>query len=111
MTNSQPEDISTRFNNIDEQLEQILDDIDLIRTVQNGIRRENRINSQNTARLERTVARLAEIATLHQQAFRIVEQDREELQRHRADIRQNQENINRILEYLENPNRGDTMPN
>ena len=37
--------------------------------------------------------------------------NQQELEQYRADIRQNQENINRILNYLENPNRGDTMPN
>ena len=101
MNDSQPEDISTRFNNIDEQLEQILDEIDLIRTIQNGVRRETRTNSQATARLERTVNRLAEVATLHQQALRAAE----------PQIRQNQENIQRILQYLENPNRGESPPN
>jgi len=100
MTNSQPEDISVRLNNIDEQLEQVLDELDLIRTIQTGVRRETRVNSQTTARLERTVTRLAQITALHQQAFRIIDQDREELRQHREDIRQNQENINRILAYL-----------
>jgi len=111
MTNAQPEDLTARVDNIDEQLEQILDELDLVKTIQNGVRRETRTNSQSTARLERTVNRLAEIATLHQQAFRLLENDREELRQHRADIQQNQQNINRILAYLENPNRGDTPPN
>lgn len=101
MNDSQPEDISTRFNNIDEQLEQILDEIDLIRTIQNGVRRETRTNSQAAARLERTVNRLAEVAALHQQALRAAE----------PQIRQKQENIQRILHYLENPNRGESPPN
>ncbi|MDJ0677761.1 MAG: hypothetical protein QNJ36_20660 [Calothrix sp. MO_167.B42] len=103
----------------------MLDELDLIRTIQTGVRRETRVNSQTTARLERTVTRLAQITALHQQGFRIIEQDREELRQHRAhirqdseklhqyrvNIRQNQENINRILAYLENPNRGETLPN
>jgi hypothetical protein len=85
MTNAgQPEDIAVRLSNIDEQLEQLGDEIDLIRTIQNANRRETRVNSQTTARLERTVTQLADIARNHQQALRI-----------------SQENIDRIWQYLE----------
>ena len=73
MTNSQPDDISARLDDIDERLEQLGDELDLIRTIQNGMRREVRANSQTSARLERTVNRLADIARDHQVALRIAE--------------------------------------
>lgn len=83
MTNSQPEDVNARLDDIDNRLEQLGDEIDLIRTIQDGVRRETRANSQALARLERTVANLADIARLHQQA-----------------LRTSQQNIDRIWEYL-----------
>jgi predicted metalloenzyme YecM len=84
MTNTeQPQDITQRLASIDEQLEQLGDEIDLIRTIQNANRRETRANSQTAARLERTVAQLADIARDHQQALRI-----------------SQQNFDRIWEYL-----------
>ncbi|MCL1464132.1 hypothetical protein [Argonema galeatum] len=86
----QPQEIAARLSNIDEQLEQIADDLDLIRTIQNANRREIRALSQTTARLERTVTQLASIARDHQMALRIIERDREVFQ---AEIR-------RIWEYL-----------
>lgn len=94
MTNAQPENLENRVASLEEQLEQVLDELDLLRTIQNGVRRENRSNSTNAARLERATANLAVVSA-----------------NHTRDIRQMQQNINRILEYLENPNRGDTMPN
>ena len=84
MTAGQPEEGAARLNSIDEQLEQLGDEIDLIRTIQNANRRETRTNSQTTARLERTVTQLVDIARSHQQALRI-----------------SQENIDRIWQYLE----------
>ena len=108
MTNAQPEDLTTRVETIEEQLEQVLESLDLIATIQNGIRVEVRTTSQSTARLERTVRQLAEISARTQA---VVVRQQDELEQYRADIRQNQENIERILTYLENPNRGDTMPN
>lgn len=90
-----------RISTLEEQLNEVLESLDLIATIQRGIRVEVRENSQTSARLERTVRQLAEISA-RTQAVVLRQQD---------DIRQNQENINRILEYLENPNRGDTMPN
>ncbi|MDZ8186572.1 MAG: hypothetical protein RMX96_17200 [Nostoc sp. ChiSLP02] len=83
MTNSHPEDLTPRLDDIDNRLEQLGDEIDLIRTIQDGVRRETRANSQALARLERTVANLADIARLHQQA-----------------LRTSQQNIDRIWEYL-----------
>ena len=59
-----------------------------------GIRVEVRTTSQSTARLERTVRQLAEISARTQA---VVVRQQDELQQYRADIRQNQENINRIL--------------
>lgn len=108
MTNSQPEDLTARVDNIDEQLEQILDELDLIAAIQNTVRREVRTTSQSSARLERTVRQLAEISARTQAQ---VVRNQQELEQYRADIQQNQQNINRILDYLENPNRGDTPPN
>lgn len=84
MTNAdQPQDITSRLDDIDERLEQLGDELDLIRTIQNANRRETRANSQTAARLERTVAQLADIAREHQQALRI-----------------SQQNFDRIWEYL-----------
>jgi chromosome segregation ATPase len=95
MTNAeQPEDISARLNDIDERLEQLGDELDLIRTIQNGMRREVRATSQTSARLERTVNRLADIARDHQLALRIVERNAE---RDRSVF---QAEIRRIWEYL-----------
>ena len=43
MTNAdQPQDIAARLSSIDEQLEQIADSLDLIRTIQHANRREVR---------------------------------------------------------------------
>lgn len=101
MTNAQPEDLQTRVATVEEQLDQVLESLDLIGTIQRGIRAEVRDTSQTTARLERTVRQLAEISA-RTQAVVLRQQDT---------INQQQENIERILTYLENPNRGDTMPN
>lgn len=101
MTNAQPENLETRVTTIEEQLDQVLESLDLIGTIQRGIRAEVRDTSQSTARLERTVRQLAEISA-RTQAVVVRQQDT---------INQQQENIERILTYLENPNRGDTMPN
>ncbi|WP_061390675.1 hypothetical protein, partial [Salmonella enterica] len=71
MTNAdQPQNITARLDDIDERLEQLGDELDLIRTIQNANRRETRGLSQTAARLERTVAQLADIAREHQQALR-----------------------------------------
>lgn len=103
MTNSQPppEDLETRVATVEEQLNQVLESLDLIATIQRGIRVEVQDTSQTSARLERTVRQLAEISA-RTQAVVVRQQDT---------INQQQENIERILTYLENPNRGDTMPN
>lgn len=44
MTNSQPENLTTRVASLEEQLEQVLDELDLLRTIQTGVRRETRTN-------------------------------------------------------------------
>lgn len=108
MTSAQPENLETRVTTIEEQLEQVLESLDLIGTIQNGIRVEVRTTSQSTARLERTVRQLAEISA-RTQALVVRQQDTIEQQQ--TKFNQQQENIERILTYLENPNRGDTMPN
>jgi len=118
MTNAQPEDINVRLDNIDEQLEQLGDEIDLIRTIQNGNRREIRATSQTAARLERTSTRLAAIAHDHQIALRIMSQEAE---RDRASVAQDrqqaaidrqafQNEIQRIWEYLRDRNGGSRPP-
>lgn len=84
MTYAQPEDINVRLEQMDERLEQLGDEIDLIRIIQNANRRETRANSQTIARVERSVAELLDIARLHQQA-----------------LKANQQNIDRIWLYLE----------
>ncbi|MBD2342312.1 hypothetical protein H6G64_35970 [Calothrix sp. FACHB-156] len=106
MTNAdQPQDITERLNDIDERLEQLGDEIDLIRTIQNGNRRELRANSQTTARLERTVAQLADIARDHQLALRVASQDAE------RDRTVFQAEIRRIWEYLlQQGGNGNTQP-
>ncbi|WP_193194822.1 hypothetical protein [Nostoc sp. MG11] len=68
MTN--PENLSDRLDDIDQRLDQLGDELDLIRTIQDGMRRETRATSQTAGRLERTVRELADIARLHQQALR-----------------------------------------
>lgn len=72
---NQPHDITPRLDDIDDRLEQLGDELDLIRTIQNANRREIRANSQTSARLERTVAQLADIAREHQQVLRISQQN------------------------------------
>lgn len=95
MTNAdQPEDITARLDDIDTRLDELGDELDLIRTIQNGMRREVRATSQTSARLERTVNRLAEIARDHQQALRIVERENE------RDRQIFQAEVRRIWEYL-----------
>jgi hypothetical protein len=102
MTNAdQPQDITARLDDVDSRLEILGDEIDLIRTIQDGVRRETRTNSQASARLERTVARLADIARDHQVALRLVSQDAE---RDRAIVDRDrvvfQAEIRRICSYL-----------
>jgi hypothetical protein len=77
MTNADQPTIIARLDDIDEHLEQLGDELDLIRTIQNGMRREVRANSQRSARLERTVTQLAEISRLHQQGLRPAQNDAE----------------------------------
>ena len=105
MTNAHPEDITARLDSIDEQLEQLGDEIDLIRTIQNGNRREVRANSQTLTRLERTTTQLADIARDHQIALRIASQDAE------RDRQQFQAEIRRIWEYLRDRNGGSSPSN
>ena len=95
MTNAdQPEDVGIRVNEIDERLEELGDEIDLIRTVLNANRRETRTNSQTAARLNRVTTELSDIARRHQQALQIAERDAE---RNRQTF---QAEIQRIWEYL-----------
>lgn len=125
MTNAQPEDFAARLDSIDEQLEQLGDEIDLIRTIQNGMRREVRATSQTVARLERTTARLSSIARDHQVALRIaaqeaerdraeVAQDRQQVaidrQEFRSQMEQRQREIQQIWEYLRDRNVGNNPP-
>jgi septal ring factor EnvC (AmiA/AmiB activator) len=97
MTNSHPEDTTARLDDIDQRLDQLGDEIDLIRTIQDGVRRETRTNSQALARLERTVTNLADIARLHQQALRESDSRFQEFQRTTGAAL---ERIDRVLDYL-----------
>ena len=107
--------LENRVSTLEQQINEVLDELDLISTIQRGMRVEARETSQAAARLERTVRQLAEISArtqavvLRQQDT--IERQQGDIEQYRADMRQAQENINRILDYLENPNRGDTMPN
>ena len=84
MTNAdKPQDVTARLDDIDDRVEQLGDELDLIRTIQNANRREIRANSKTSAYLERTVAQLSDIVREHQQALRI-----------------SQQNFDRIWEYL-----------
>ncbi|BDA71634.1 hypothetical protein CAL7716_058000 [Calothrix sp. PCC 7716] len=95
MTNTnQPQNISARLDDVDARLEQLGDEIDIIRTIQDSVRRETRINSQTGARLERTVTQLADIARDHQLVLRLSNQDAE------RDREVFQAEIRRIWEYL-----------
>ncbi|MDZ7956103.1 hypothetical protein [Nostoc sp. DedQUE09] len=106
MTNAlPPSDISARFDNIDTRLEEIGDELDLLRTVQNANRRETRGNSQTIARLERTIRELADIARLHTEALRVAQRDAE------RDHAVFQEEIRRIWEYLRDRTGGSSTPN
>jgi hypothetical protein len=91
-------------NNIDSRLETLGDDLDLIRTQMRQVREETRFNSQTVSQLQSTVAELAEIARLHQQALRITERnaelDRTFIRELQTEVRGIQTENQRILEYL-----------
>ncbi|MDZ8109472.1 MAG: hypothetical protein RM338_28140 [Nostoc sp. DedQUE12a] len=113
MTSSgQPEDTSVRLDDIDSRLEELGDQLDLIRTIQDANRRETRGNSQTVARLERSIRELGDIARLHQESLRIAQREAE---RDRLEFRQAQqewrEEIRRIWEYLRDRNGGSSTPN
>ncbi|PHJ57261.1 hypothetical protein VF14_08655 [Nostoc linckia z18] len=106
MTSSgQPEDISVRLDDIDTRLEELGDQLDLIRTIQDANRRETRGNSQTVARLERSIRELSDIARLHQEGLRIAQREAE------RDRQTFQEEIRRIWEYLRDRNGGSSTPN
>ena len=105
MSNPQSlEDITLRLDDVDSKLDQLGDEIDLVRTIQEGVRRETRSNSQALARLERTVTSLADIARLHQQSLRQSERQFQEFQRNNIEFQRTTnaalERIDRILDYL-----------
>ncbi|MEI6442935.1 MAG: hypothetical protein WCO29_07365 [Nostocales cyanobacterium ELA583] len=79
-------------------------EIDLVRTIQEDVRRETRSNSQALARLERTVTNLADIARLHQQSLRQSERQFQEFQRNNVEFWRTTnaalERIDRIFDYL-----------
>nr|WP_196517800.1 hypothetical protein [Nostoc sp. WHI] len=137
MTSSgQPEDISVRLDDIDTRLEEVGDQLDLIRTIQDANRRETRGNYQTIARLERSIRELGDIARLHQEALRVAERDRQatrevelqtdqdreillasllqaerDRQQAERDRQTFQEEIRRIWEYLRDRNGGTSTPN
>jgi predicted ribosome quality control (RQC) complex YloA/Tae2 family protein len=68
MSNSQPiDEINVKLNDFGTQLEQLGDEIDLLRTIQDANRRELRFTSQSLARLERIVTQLAD--TVRNESF------------------------------------------
>jgi hypothetical protein len=111
-SDGQPEEIGIKLDNIDIRLEELGDELDLLRTTQNANRRETRSNSQTIARLERTVRELGDIARLHQEGLRIAQREAE---RDRLEFREAQqefrEEIRRIWEYLRDRNGGSSTPN
>jgi len=127
MTNNQPlDDINTRLDDLDIRLADLGDELDLISTIQQGVRRETRFNSQSLARLERTVRELGSIAQLQQVAIRQLsldaERDRQfitQLSQEAAADRQQaaidrqawQAETRRIWEYLRDRNGGSSTPN
>jgi len=131
MTNNQHlDDINTRLDDLDIRLADLGDELDLIRTIQGGVRRETRFNSQSLARLERTVRELGSIAQLQQVAIRQLslegERDRQAIRQLSLDAERDrqeaaadrqqaaidrqawQAETRRIWEYLQNRNGGST---
>jgi methyl-accepting chemotaxis protein len=83
-SSEQPQDISAHLNRLDTRLDELREEVDLVRTMQNGIRREVRSNSQalsSVASLERTVSQLADIAHDHQEALRLTSRQFENMAR------------------------------
>ncbi len=84
MTNSQPlDDMNVRLNDFATQLDQLGDDIDLLRTIQDANRRELRFTSQSLARLERIVTQIAD--TVRRQGL-AAEADRQQAERDRQQV-------------------------
>lgn len=99
MTNTtQP---SAWLDDMDTRLEDLGDEIDLIRTILNSNRRKTRTNSQAVAKLERVTAELSDISRRHQQSLRVNQRDAEQ---DRAEIRH-------IREYLRDRNGGSPSAN
>jgi|GEM_PF-1435758 len=117
-------------DDINTRLDDLADEIDLIRTIQNGVRRETRLNSQSLARVERSILELGNIARLQsiqserdRQLLRDVVNNLtvsiEEIQTQAASDRQQaaidrqawQAETRRIWEYLQGRNGGNNNPN
>ncbi len=120
MTNNQPlDDINIRLDDLDTRLADLGDELDLISTIQQGVRRETRFNSQSLARLERTVRELGSIAQLQQVAIRQLSLDAERDRQEAASDRQQaaialqawQAETRRIWEYLRDRNGESSTPN
>ncbi len=125
MTNSQPLDnTNARLDDLDTRLEQLGDEIDLIRTIQTANRRELRFNSQSLARVERTIIEIGDIVRLQSiQAERDrqqAERDRQVLNQLIAEAAQDrqqvaidrqvwQTEIRRIWEHLQGRNGGSSI--
>jgi len=93
MTNSEPFDqINARLDDFAAQLEQLGEETDLLRTIQNANRRELRFNSQSLTRLERIVSDLSKVVqAIVQQAAEDRQQaalDRNEFRRFMEDSKQ-----------------------
>jgi len=95
MTNSQPiDEINAKLNDFGTRLEDLGDDIDLLRTIQDANRRELRFTSQSLARLERIVTQLAD--TVRNESL-IAAAERQQIAIDRQEFK---EEITRIWRYL-----------
>ncbi len=111
MTNSQPiNEINVKLNDFGTQLEQLGDELDLLRTIQDANRRELRFTSQSLARLERIVTQIADTVRLQGSA---AEADREQVavdrQQTAIDRQTFQTEIRHIWEYLSSQNRNGAL--
>jgi hypothetical protein len=104
MTNSQPiDEINAKLNDFGTRLEDLGDDIDLLRTIQDANRRELRFTSQSLARLERIVTQLAD--TVRNESL-IAAADRQQIAIDRQEFK---EEITRIWRYLSNKDDNNTQ--
>jgi len=89
MTNSQPaDDINNRITDLSIRLDQLGDEIDLVKTIQTANRRELRFNSQSLARFEQDIQEIANIVRI--QVIQ-AEKDRAQAEKDRAQAAQDRQ--------------------